>query len=182
MDWKHVLRVLGFGVGALLLFPASAEGQRYGDRINRPGGDFVDFDLPQPDPRLCQAACDRHAQCRAWTYVRPGRQATRPRCWLKNTVPFPIEDACCVSGVDRRAGDLYQEGTDRPGMDYRSFNLNRAEPALCEAACVAQGVLCRAWSYVGPGVQGPYARCWLKKSVPPPRPDPCCVSGIRPRK
>ena len=160
MDRRQVLRVLGFGVGLLLLFPAASETQRYNERINRPGGDFANFDLPQPYPRTCEIACTQKTQCRAWTYVRPGVQGAKARCWLKDSVPFPVEDACCVSGVDRRAGDLYEEGINRPGMDYRDFSMNRPEPALCEAACIAQGVLCRAWTYVNPGLQGPYARCW----------------------
>lgn len=68
--------------------------------------------------------------------------------------------------------------TDRPGSDYRNFNLAEARPALCAAQCEAD-YACRAYTYVRPGVQGPQARCWLKGSVPAPRPSDCCVSGTK---
>lgn len=67
---------------------------------DRRGGDYRDFDLPQADPVLCQNACAQDPQCKAWTYVRPDTmQGPVPRCWLKNTVPPPVDHDCCVSGV-----------------------------------------------------------------------------------
>ena len=68
--------------------------------IDRRGGDYSDFDLPEADPVLCQNACAKDPQCKAWTYVKPDTlQGPLPRCWLKNTVPPPIQHDCCVSGV-----------------------------------------------------------------------------------
>ncbi len=69
-------------------------------------------------------------------------------------------------------------GWDRPGLDYRSFNLNQANPAICRNRCAAEPQ-CRAWTYVRPGVQGPRARCWLKHSIPGRVSRTCCVSGIK---
>ena len=68
---------------------------------------------------------------------------------------------------------------DRPGSDYRSFDLPAADPSGCAAQC-AQESQCRAWTYVKPGVQGPNARCWLKDRVPNPiRGATFAVSGIK---
>jgi hypothetical protein len=68
--------------------------------VNRLGSDFRDFDLDQADPDLCRAACDEDVKCKAWTYVHPGWQGEKARCWLKDPVPLPRnEEPCCVSGV-----------------------------------------------------------------------------------
>lgn len=61
----------------------------------------------------------------------------------------------------------YEYDVDRPGSDYRNFDLQAANPDLCAAQCAQDG-RCRAWTYVRPGAQGPNARCWLKDQVPNP--------------
>jgi hypothetical protein len=66
---------------------------------------------------------------------------------------------------------------DRMGEDYWSFDLPEADPALCKSAC-ADDVICEAWTYVDPGIQGDQARCWLKHTVPVSAPSTCCVSGV----
>ena len=68
--------------------------------------------------------------------------------------------------------------TDRPGMDYNSFDLSSANPSLCEQACNADPN-CRAFTYVKPGVQGTNARCWLKNGIPAAQPATCCDSGVK---
>ena len=72
----------------------------------------------------------------------------------------------------------FEHDTDRPGGDYRSFDLTSNDPALCAAQC-AQEAQCRAWTYVLPGTQGPSARCWLKDRVPGPVAAQFAISGIR---
>jgi hypothetical protein len=73
----------------------------------------------------------------------------------------------------------YEPGTDRPGGDYRNFNLDRADYRLCQTEC-NRDARCRAWTYVRPGVQDPtHARCWLKSSVPNKGPSSCCDSGVK---
>ena len=68
---------------------------------------------------------------------------------------------------------------DRLGMDYRNFNLEAADPTLCQNAC-AKEPNCQAWTYVKPNtIQGPNPRCWLKHTIPSPRASSCCVSGIK---
>ena len=66
---------------------------------NLPGMDYRSFELPGADPAACQKACEDEAQCRAWTYVRPGVQGPSARCWLKSDVPPTVKDDCCVSGT-----------------------------------------------------------------------------------
>ncbi len=59
-------------------------------------------------------------------------------------------------------------------LTVRDASLLRLGQARCQQ--VGQ---CRAFNYVRPGIQGPQAMCWLKSSVPPGTPDPCCVSGVK---
>ncbi|MCB1627386.1 MAG: PAN domain-containing protein [Xanthomonadales bacterium] len=146
---------------------------------DRPGSDYRDFDLDQADPAQCAMACDGDAQCAAWTYVQPGVQGDSARCWLKNQVPDPVASDCCISGLTDNGGWPLEAATDRPGSDYRDFDLGQANPRLCEAACRDEAQ-CVAYTFVRPGVQGDTARCWLKDQVPDPQPSDCCDSGVRP--
>ncbi len=67
--------------------------------------------------------------------------------------------------------------TDRPGLDYRTFELSAPNPDLCESACKREAQ-CRSWTYSWPGAKGPKAMCALKTGVPPKRSDTCCISGV----
>lgn len=67
--------------------------------IDRKGQDYTSFDLAAADPTLCFQRCEADATCRAWTYVKPGVQGPKARCWLKNAVPAAVRDGCCTSGV-----------------------------------------------------------------------------------
>lgn len=67
--------------------------------MNRPGSDFKNFSLNNPNPSACSSACQGDKRCLAWTYVNPGIQGKKAHCWLKNKVPASVRDACCVSGV-----------------------------------------------------------------------------------
>jgi hypothetical protein len=66
---------------------------------DRPGNNYRNFDLPQPDPGLCQDSCRKESRCRAFTYVKPGIQGSKARCWLKDAVPPEKPSDCCISGV-----------------------------------------------------------------------------------
>jgi hypothetical protein len=68
--------------------------------------------------------------------------------------------------------------TNRPGHDYRDFDLREAKPELCRDACAADRG-CMAFAYVKPGIQGDHARCWLKDGVSPAEHAPCCASGVK---
>lgn len=141
---------------------------------DRPGSDIGNFNLSRPDPTLCRIACDNNAACEAWTYVKPGRQGPKARCWLKSAAPAPRSNSCCASGVKGASYDI-----DRPGSDIVNRALQRSDPALCRKLC-GQESRCRAWTFVKPGVQGSAPRCYLKHSVPAVRHSSCCVSGRRP--
>ena len=68
---------------------------------------------------------------------------------------------------------------DRPGLDYRNFDLASAAPELCRDSC-RKDTECKAWTYVRPNtIQGPRPRCWLKRSVASPVENQCCHSGIK---
>lgn len=73
---------------------------------------------------------------------------------------------------------MLEYDTDRPGSDYRHFEMTQGTPELCRAVCVGDPP-CKAFTYVKPGVQGPKARCWLKQAVPQAGPSSCCVSGVK---
>lgn len=140
--------------------------------IDRQGSDYKNFDLSKSDPNLCLTSCAGESQCKAWTYVKPGVQGPKPRCWLKTNAPAATANACCDSGVK-----AMQYSIDRPGSDYKNFDLSAPDPGLCLNDCVSEAQ-CKAWTYVTPGVQGPHPRCWLKTSAPAATPNACCVSGL----
>ena len=71
----------------------------YEAATERKGGDYTAFELEAADPALCDFECLKDDQCKAWTYVNPGRDAAGAACWLKSSVPAPISDPCCTSGV-----------------------------------------------------------------------------------
>ncbi len=164
---------------------------------NRFGEDYKDMDLASPAPRLCAEACLRETRCKAWTYVKPGVQGEKAKCWLKDKVPPPAPDENCVSGVKGKrsvaggnvtpsAGSsgtgtqtyAMERDTNRFGEDYKDMDLASPEPRLCAEACLREAK-CKAWTYVKPGVQGEKAKCWLKDKVPSPAPDENCVSGVK---
>ena len=75
--------------------------------VDRPGGDYRNFDLQAANPDLCAAQCAQDGRCRAWTYVRPGAQGPNPRCWLKDQVSNPVQSVSkAISGVKRTVGPV----------------------------------------------------------------------------
>jgi hypothetical protein len=67
---------------------------------------------------------------------------------------------------------------DRPGGDYRSFELASGRPEECRDTCMTEPQ-CAAFTFMNLGVQGPGARCWLKSTVPAQAPNACCISGVK---
>lgn len=84
--------------------------------------------------------------------------------------------AFIFSGVIASA-DTFEGGWDRPGYDYKNFEMFNPRPVLCQWQC-QQDSRCRAWTFVKPGYQGAQARCWLKDRVPTAYRNACCTSGI----
>jgi len=239
--------VVGCTVTATTAPPPASPTSNLEWNVDRPGADYRSFDLPAPSPDQCQASCMNEPQCVAFTYVNSGLQGPNARCLLKNAVPAPVPQTCCVSGTKYAsaspppasppptsswqgtpttapppappppasswqgtpttappsppppapppppssgwqgrpmtpppppASGQWEPQTDRPGSDYRSFELRESRPELCRDACWGERQ-CRAFTYVRPGVQGPHARCGLKNAVPPARPNDCCLSGVK---
>jgi hypothetical protein len=67
---------------------------------------------------------------------------------------------------------------DRPGRDYRGFDMAAPRPEECRDTCLVEPQ-CVAFTYVSAGQQGPSARCRLKSAVPSPTPNVCCISGVK---
>jgi hypothetical protein len=80
--------------------------------------------------------------------------------------------------IAQQASVSYEPGTDRPGSNYRNFDLEQPDVDFCVEAC-QKDPRCKAFTYVNPGVQGPKARCWLKDAVPPAKSSSCCISGVK---
>ena len=87
--------------------------------------------------------------------------------------------ALSLQSIDAHAQEL-EHNIDRPGQDYRSFDLPAADPLLCQSACADESH-CLAFTYVNPGVQGEGARCWLTYGVPEQVQSSGCVSGVSAR-
>ena len=163
----------------VVVCPAEAQTTNF----DRPGGDYTNSPIPTGDPNDCALLCEHDRRCRAWSFNYPTYTSDGAVCWLKSTVPARVQDNCCVSGV-RGAGvvELRNSGVetsiDRPGGDYRSFDVKSGEgDDNCKAACTADNK-CRAWTYVRAGYLGKEARCLLKKEVKPPRRRAGFISGV----
>jgi PAN domain len=81
----------------------------------------------------------------------------------------------------------FEFGVDRPGRDYKSFDIPPAPAGEfdlsdhnCQASCEADPK-CRAWTFVRAGVQGSNGRCWLKSSIPSATKNVNCTSGVMQR-
>jgi hypothetical protein len=102
---SQIIRILELGIYIIVLLISEISiipksfGQGIEYDVDRIGGDFTNFELSRARPELCQAACEKHGKCKAWTYVKPGIQGPNARCWLKSIVPKPISSRCCISGV-----------------------------------------------------------------------------------
>jgi hypothetical protein len=66
--------------------------------VDRPGSDFKILWL-RGGPEACLEACAQNPLCKSYTYVREGVAGRMEGCWLKDDIPPPVEDGCCVSGV-----------------------------------------------------------------------------------
>ena len=161
----------------------TAQDQVRNANTDRPGFDVANFDIFPAPPLLsaeanCMERCRHSPMCLAWTFVKPGIQGPNARCWLKNRIPAARANNCCVSGVDPKTNE---PDTNRPGRDYRSFDLvGNYQVEQCVGQCENDS-RCVAWTYVRPGVQGPRARCWLKNALPAAQFSGCCISGISQR-
>jgi PAN domain len=181
--WGRRLLLACRGMLALFVLATASPAAYAQANFDRPGGDYLSAPVPTGDPADCALLCERDRRCRAWTFSYPSDTSRVALCWLKNSVPVRLPDDCCVSGV-RGAGVVeprnggVETSIDRPGGDYRSFELKRGEgEEACRAACIADNK-CRAWTYARPGYVGRDAHCFLKKEIKPPRRKPGFTSGV----
>lgn len=89
-----------------IVFPHGQSAATWEENIDRPGMDYRNFDLASPDARLCQRECAAMRDCVAWTYVRPGVQGPRARCWLKSGAPAQVRNTNTISGIMRSASSF----------------------------------------------------------------------------
>jgi hypothetical protein len=172
---------LAFGVLIALAWLTAAARAQVG--FDRPGGDYASFPMRSGDPAQCAARCERDSRCRAWAFSYPLTENANSICWLKSRVSARVASTCCASGVrgtgviEPRGGAI-EFGIDRPGGDYRHFDV-ATDPSgkACEAACQGEEG-CRAWTYVRPGYLAPSAMCFLKNRITRPLHRPCCISGV----
>jgi len=178
-------RLVGAPLMTLSLFAAVfSAGQAVAQsNFDRPGGDYLSSPVTSGDPADCALLCERDRRCHAWSFNYPTDPATGALCWLKGNVPARVQDNCCVSGV-RGAGVVEprsfaeEVAIDRPGGDYRNFDVKRGEgDDVCKAACTADNK-CRAWTFARPGYIGKEAHCFLKKEIKPPRRKAGFISGV----
>lgn len=97
---RHVFAAV-VGVSSLLSAFALANGSMsHEENTNRGGGDYDNFSLgPEGTSFECSDRCRAEERCRAFTYVKPKIQGEYARCWLKDSVPDPVFDPNCTSGM-----------------------------------------------------------------------------------
>jgi len=90
--------------------------------VDRPGGDYEDFDV-SGGAEACRRRCLDDDRCQAWTFVGPDAPDGAGHCWLKDQIPDARPMADAVSGVIglRLAEDHWSEprrvSVDEPWAD-----------------------------------------------------------------
>ena len=101
------LRLLILGVAIAVSDPGVAQISSVEQGIDRPGSDYHNFQMSNPDVRIgataCRNECLKDQRCRAWTYVKAGIQGPMARCWMKQAAPSAARNQCCISGILNRA-------------------------------------------------------------------------------
>ena len=120
----------------LLLLPTGSLAASVESYTDRPGSDYKNFELPQPDFKLCQDTCLNDPKCKAWTYVRPNITGPKAHCWLKDAVPKAVSSPDCISGT--RTGTSAVGVKPETGKADLPFyidcsRLERSKQPLCNA-------------------------------------------------
>ena len=79
---------------------------------------------------------------------------------------------------------LFEANTDRPGRDFRNFEILPTPPGSFPFSCSDHCNLddrCQAWTFVKPAGPGRNGTCFLKEAIPGPVPNARCESGVRQR-
>lgn len=173
---------LAFAVIASLALAAAASASVTVETdTDRMGSDYSGYDLSAADPELCRKACEDDAQCKAYTYVKPGVQGPNARCYLKNAVPAASANACCISGVKQavaRSGAI-QTPSVRQAPPARAVQPNAATQQAGSAAATGEmqikpGVIA---GLVKPKDPGPLGKGQAKGSLNGKTSLPACNKG-----
>ncbi len=141
---------------------------------DRPGQDYADTPLSNPDVEQCRRMCVDDLRCAAYTLSR-----NDSICHLKAGVPAPAYNGNCVSGAVVIRPLTMEQRTDRPGYgwdyDHRTVEAN---PESCRLRCI-KDPRCGSYTYVHPGGNSTSAECYLKSVAAAPVANrSCCVSGV----
>jgi hypothetical protein len=120
------------------------------DNTDRPGDDFA-TDIPVETgmgaampltAETCRAACAGWyvKDCRAWTYVRPGVQGPGAVCYIKDRIPPPVPNACCISGTIRRPTDAVFEQIRSPSVASTSQGRNGVTQTNPQSGSTVHGI------------------------------------------
>lgn len=143
--------------------------------INISGEDMGHLLIPRNDSSLCAAACCASGACVAYTFTwsQPNAAENCPKgsncCWLKSGYAATNPEANVVSGrVTRAAAATCPQLNStvlRGGRQLQQMALPRADPLLCETACLDL-MPCTGFSYTPQQAQAT-AAC--------PQGSPCCT-------
>lgn len=104
----------------------------------------------------------------------PGSESAAPAA----AEPVASSSLEAVKSTEITPSMSVEPGMDRPGNDLYVISLVSPDPNLCSVAC-ANEPLCKAYTYVAPGVQGAEAQCYLKNPIPKAAVSDCCTSGVK---
>lgn len=82
----------------LLAVAGMAHAQVAYPNLDYPGNNYKSFYMDKDFWPDCMSACENDPNCKAWTYVKPGYQGPKGRCYLKNAFPKAVFNKCCESG------------------------------------------------------------------------------------
>lgn len=158
--WLRPFLAAVFGV---FFLSAPATAARDGS-TDRPGLDYKTIELSAPNPDLCENACKKDSQCRAWTYSWPGAKGPKAMCALKTGVPPKRSDTCCISGVLSTSSPVTRTDDPAPSPAKKPVVTAKPEPAPIPAPAPKKPVVVKK-----PAPQEPVVTV---KPIPAPAPQP----------
>lgn len=137
---------------------------------------------PPPRPSERGALCEFNTSCDAPMVCRHGlcrfECLTDRDCARNQRCAGPPYQICIpFASFPASLFPPLETNVDRPGNDLWSFIMWVHDPQVCRSECSGNSQ-CRAFTYVKPGFQGPFARCYLKRATRTARPNTCCISGV----